>query len=673
MAGRNVPGSACVTANAETEVTTYSGYWGRTDGLFPVTGDVSYVHAVGAVVGNPCSGGDVVGFDFFLPPGASTAVSATTPVRCIATRLSDGFTTTTDPNIHCAQTAATGTYGGLFFGYAVTPHGWAFEIQVPVHFDRVLGGITAPSTDKVTVVTSSANGPKTVSAYVTVPLHATVNYPSPSATYVTAVSGNPKYTLTSYVYNYFTAGTAYLDAGTVSGSYSNPNIANAPIPDTANAYQIAYDLTVAPGTTVYWRVRFVASSSGATFYGPEQSYVANGSAPASYALTVSKAGAGAGDVTSDPQGLACGTTCTTSFTAGTLVSLTPTPGPGSQFTGWTGACTGTLGCTVSMNAAASVTATFGVLPPVTVGRLDIIPGGLPTGASAHLTVTGPGGFNVTYDILSGRALSLSDVAVGEYDAVVANVVVGADTWVPRPATPSTAVLAGAKGTISTTYAVGRSLSVAKAGAGAGTVSSNPAGIACGATCSGFFADGETVKLVATPAAGAVFAGWSGSCSGLGDCAVVMTAAASATATFNVAPTNALVVTKAGAGSGTVTSSPAGIDCGGVCSFNFDATATVKLSASASAGSTFAGWSGACSGSGTCPLALSSARAVTATFNVAAIPDAGTGSDAGTPDAGAGSSNGGGGCGTGPAAAPAALILLAFLAGARVRRLGRRER
>jgi hypothetical protein len=54
----------------------------------------------------------------------------------------------------------------------------------------------------------------------------------------------------------------------------------------------------------------------------------------------------------------------------------------------------------------------------------------------------------------------------------------------------------------------------------------------------------------------------------------------------------LTVTKAGGGSGTVTSSPAGIDCGASCSATFSDGATVALSAAAAAGSTFTGWTGA---------------------------------------------------------------------------------
>ena len=657
-----VPGSACVTWNAETEVTTYAGYWGTTNGSFPRTGDVSYVHAAGAVVGNPCSGGDVIGFDFFLPAGASLAVSAQNPVRCIATRLSDGSTTTTDPNIHCSQTPSTGNAGGLFFGYAVTPHGWVFEIQVPVEFDKALHGLAGTAAEKLTVVTSSANGPRTVEQFVTVPLRAIVNYPAPSATYLgTDVSG-AHYQLTSYIYNYFTAGVATLDVGTVSGTYSNPNLAPANIPDTANGFYVNTNLTLSAAYAgqIYWRTKFVVNATGATFNGPEQSFTANGQNATSYTLTATKNGTGSGAVSSDPQGLNCGATCSKTFTAGTQMTLTASPSPGSQFTGWAGACAAAGACTFSMSANTAVTATFDTLPPVTIGSLDIVPSGVPATASASIAVTGPGGFNTTYTILGGRAVSVSDVLAGQYDAVAANVVVGADTWVPRPARPSAAVLGGGKGTIATTYSLGRALTVTKAGAGAGTVMSNPASLSCGATCTAYFADGESVTLTAAAAAGSNFTGWSGACSGASTCTLTMSAAASATATFGVAPpqtTNTLSVSKAGAGAGTITSAPAGIDCGTSCSHAFDSTLTVTLTAAPAAGSTFTGWSGDCAGAGACSLAMSAAHTAVATFAGAA--DAGpSGTDAGPTPA----PHGGGGCSSVPGGfSVAALVLLGALA------------
>src|SRR4029079_1958972 len=106
------------------------------------------------------------------------------------------------------------------------------------------------------------------------------------------------------------------------------------------------------------------------------------------------------------------------------------------------------------------------------------------------------------------------------------------------------------------------LSVSKLGTGSGTVTSNPAGISCGATCAATYLADTTVTLTATAATGSTFAGWSGACTGTGLCAVTMSAARSATASFTLDPVLfALSIGKVGTGSGTVTSNPAGISCG----------------------------------------------------------------------------------------------------------------
>jgi rubredoxin len=92
--------------------------------------------------------------------------------------------------------------------------------------------------------------------------------------------------------------------------------------------------------------------------------------------------------------------------------------------------------------------------------------------------------------------------------------------------------------------------------------------------------------------------------------------------LNSTPSYSLSVAKAGTGTGTVTSSPAGINCGSDCSESYAAGTSVTLTASPVTGSTFTGWGGACAGTGPCTLGMIAARNVTANFtfeNFADVP------------------------------------------------------
>ena len=79
------------------------------------------------------------------------------------------------------------------------------------------------------------------------------------------------------------------------------------------------------------------------------------------------------------------------------------------------------------------------------------------------------------------------------------------------------------------------VTVARAGTGAGAVGSSPPGIECGAACSSQFDDGASVALTPKPVAGSGFAGWSGDCTGGASCALTMSADRTVTATFNAVP------------------------------------------------------------------------------------------------------------------------------------------
>ena len=187
---------------------------------------------------------------------------------------------------------------------------------------------------------------------------------------------------------------------------------------------------------------------------------------------------------------------------------------------------------------------------------------------------------------------------------------------------------------------GRTLTVTGGGNGLGTVTAPDYGEAGALVCgiSGGTADPikcvktygwkTQVQLTAMPQGGSTFTGWSGACSGTGQtCKAVMTQARSVRASFSGAGTPSFVlnVTGGGDGSGTVASqaglTPA-IACtiasggavGAGCTGTYLQGASVTLTATSSNGNSFDGWSGDCSGTGTCALTLSANRSATATFS-----------------------------------------------------------
>ena len=82
-----------------------------------------------------------------------------------------------------------------------------------------------------------------------------------------------------------------------------------------------------------------------------------------------------------------------------------------------------------------------------------------------------------------------------------------------------------------------------------------------------------------------------------------------------ATTYTLTVQLTGNATGTVTSTPAGIGCPSTCTAPFNSGTSVKLTAVAAKGGFFAGWSGACKGTGICTLAMNASKTATATFKV----------------------------------------------------------
>ena len=383
----------------------------------------------------------------------------------------------------------------------------------------------------------------------------------------------------------------------------------------------------------------------------------------SYVLTVAKNGTGSGTVTNSPAG--------TSFTAGTTVTLTATADTGSTFGGWGGACSGTAGtCTVTMSANRSVTATFTrktyAITSSTGSNGSISPSGsvfVNHGASQTYTITPNKGYKISDVLVDGVSVG----AVGSYtfSAVTAGHVILASFTANSPLYSTTSY----------------NLTVTKRGTGSGLVTNSPAGstfssgtkvnlVAApdasstfegwGGACSGT-ATTCTVTMSANRTVRATFtlktftinasAAANGSVKPAGTTRVVyggsqnytinpasgyqvatvtvdgasvgpvssytfgnMRSNHTISATFSEIPKNSprsLQIGKKGSGRGTVSTNPAGSV--------FDSGAQVELTAAPDTGSTFAGWSGDCTGTDPiCVVIMNADQSVSATFETANI-------------------------------------------------------
>jgi streptogramin lyase len=330
-------------------------------------------------------------------------------------------------------------------------------------------------------------------------------------------------------------------------------------------------------------------------------------------LSVTKKGTGTGTVTSSPAGINCGSECSFSFDHGTTVTLTGTPGAKTKAVVWSGcgSVNGENKCLVTMTTAKAVTATFDLEPTVKF-KLSVIVEGSGSGkvTSSPAAIECPPTCSAEFEEGVKVALTASPNAGSKF----------AGWGGACSGTGSCEVTMSEAKTVKATFTLETHLLlVTKKGTGTGTVTSSPAGINCGSECSFSFDHGTSVTLTGTPGAKTKAVAWSGcdSVNGENKCLVSMTTAKAVTATFDLEPVAKypLSVSKTGAGSGTITSSPAGINCGGTCSAEFEEGTEVTLNASAESGSEFRQWSGACSGaSTTCKVTISEAKSVGAFFS-----------------------------------------------------------
>jgi hypothetical protein len=159
--------------------------------------------------------------------------------------------------------------------------------------------------------------------------------------------------------------------------------------------------------------------------------------------------------------------------------------------------------------------------------------------------------------------------------------------------------------------------------GPGRVSGSGSGgtIDCPGSCSALIQQETSITLAARADGGAEFMGWGGDCVSAGTaetCTLYVDGTKSVSAGFDVLPPPpppkfTLAVVKAGTGTGFV-GGGGGIDCGPTCTSAVTKDEHVTLLAVADDGSTFAGWSGACSGTEPCGLQMEADTQVTATFD-----------------------------------------------------------
>jgi PKD repeat protein len=500
--------------------------------------------------------------------------------------------------------------------------------------NRVINSL-AINSDNANIYVGTGSGTAfsyTIKAAPTVTTKAATNVASGSSTLNATVNANNADATVTFEY-----GDSVSYGSTAAASPSSATGTS----DTAVSAALS---GLASGKTYHYRVKAVNSIG--TSYGDDATFTTL----AVYTLTLNTAGTGSGTVSGGG-----------SYDAGTEVQATATASAGSTFTAWSGDCSGaTNPLTVAMTGAKTCAATFTLnsytittaASPAAGGSVSCTPNPANHGSTSSCTVTANTGYTVsgasgcsgslsgntyTTGTITGACTVTATFTLNSYTitAAASPAAGGSVSCTPNPAnhgsTSSCTVTAntgytvsgasGCSGSLSgNTYTTGAmtaactvtatftlnqyALTVSKAGTGSGEV-----------TGAGTYDHGTNATVTAVASDCSVFSGWSGDCSGTsGTTSVSMTSAKSCTATFTALNQYSLTVGVAGTGSGSVTSSPAGIDCGRTCSFMFCQDTTVILSESATTGTTFTGWSGACSGNGgQCSIIMDSAKSVTATF------------------------------------------------------------
>jgi YVTN family beta-propeller protein len=362
------------------------------DGGTPITGYTAQCNEIGGSGTASASGagspivvsGLVNGVSYTCTVRANNAVGASQPSDVSDTVVPQmlpgaptiGLATAGNASASVAFTPPANDGGQPIFVYTATanPGGvTATGAASPI----VVGGLTNGTAYTFTVTATTATGTGLPSAASNSVVPSTVPG-APTIGTATAGDGQASVSFTAAASN-----GSPISSYTVTSSPGGITVASAgsPIVVTGLTNGTAYTFTV-----------FANNANGS---GPP-SAASNSVTPqvGAFTLTVAKAGTGTGTVTSSPTGIDCGATCSFGFANGAAVTLTPTAGAGSVFAGWSGACSGTGACIVTMDAAKSVTASFDSPPRLVnistraqVGTGDnVLIGGLIVGGPVNKTL-----------------------------------------------------------------------------------------------------------------------------------------------------------------------------------------------------------------------------------------------------------------------------------------------
>ena len=277
----------------------------------------------------------------------------------------------------------------------------------------------------------------------------------------------------------------------------------------------------------------------------------------------------------DPAGAATVTGGGT-YNEGTAVEVTQTPNSGYLFRGWLGACRGGGACEVSMTRDREVVARY-------IAQYDVRASISPTGAgTVSIAGRSPTPGSVTYPFNDGAEVTITATANSGYRFA---------NWSGDcTGTGPCVVTADAARSVTANFVATFDLTTSASPAAGGTL-----------TGAGTYDTGAMVTVTASPNIGYRFGSWGGDCTGTGACTVTMSAARTVAANF--IRTWGLVATPAPRGGGTVTGSG-----------TFDDGASATVTQTANTGYTFAGWGGACSGTGACSVTMTAHRFVVAHFS-----------------------------------------------------------